>query len=89
MLNRNNLANENKCLFNLKNTMDSNYIIDRLKATPYKYPTVALLQTRLNNLDEEIKGEILSSLKKQLHMTSNIDIQVPLEELVYHLPKAS
>ncbi len=69
--------------------MDSHYIISRLKATPYKYPTVAALQTRLNNLDEEIKNEILSSLKKQIYKTSNLDIQVPLEELVYHLPHAS
>lgn len=69
--------------------MDSHYIINRLKSTPYKYPTVALLQTRVNNLEEGEKNELLSSLKKQLHMTSNLDIQLPLKELVYHLPSAS
>ena len=69
--------------------MDSHYIIDRLKSTPYKYPTVALLQTRLSNLDEDSKNEILSSLKKQFYMTSNIDIQVLLKELLYRMPMAS
>lgn len=69
--------------------MDSNYIINRLKSTLYKYPTVALLQSRLNNLDEESKYEILSSLKKQLYQESNIDILQPLSELVYRLPIAS
>lgn len=69
--------------------MDSNYIIERLKSTPYKYPTVALLKTRLSNLDQERKEAILMSLKKQLYIESNIDILIPLEELVYRLPVAS
>ncbi len=69
--------------------MDSHYIIERLKSTPYKYPTVALLKTRLNNIDEETKHEILTSLKKQLYKESNMDIQEPLSELVYRLPIAS
>lgn len=69
--------------------MDSNYIINRLKTTPYKFPTVALLQTRLDNLGEETKEEILLSLKKQLYIESNMDIQKPLSQLVYKLPIAS
>lgn len=69
--------------------MDSHYIIERLKSTPYKYPTVALLKTRLNNIDEATKHEILTSLKKQLYKESNMDIQEPLAELVYRLPIAS
>jgi hypothetical protein len=70
-------------------TMDSHYIIERLKSTPFKYPTVALLKTRLNNLDERQKEELLISLRKQIHMAENLDIQQPLSELVYHLPIAS
>lgn len=69
--------------------MDANYIIDRLKSTLYKYPTVAVLRTRLNNLDEEKREAILTSLKKQIHKESNYDIQEPLEELVYRIPIAS
>ncbi|WP_293895003.1 hypothetical protein [Flavobacterium sp.] len=69
--------------------MDSRYIINRLKSTPYKYPTLAILQSRLSNLDEEKKYEIMSSLKKQLYIESNIDIQQQLSTLVYHLPLAS
>jgi hypothetical protein len=68
--------------------MDTNYIITRLKTTPYKYTTVAFLRTRLNNLDADMKNEILSSLKKQLHIESNIDIHQSLTLLVY-LPMAS
>ncbi len=68
--------------------MDSNYIINRLKSTPYKYPTVDLLRTRLSNLDEDKKAEILSSLKKQINRESNMDIQEPLTRLVY-LPNAA
>ena len=69
--------------------MDSNYIINRLRATPYKFPTVALLQTRLDNLEEETKCEILLNLKQQLNKTYNLDIQAPLSQLVYRLPIAS
>lgn len=68
--------------------MDSHYIINRLKSTPFKYPTMAILQTRLSNLDEESKSEILCNLKKQLYRESNMDIQVPLSTLVYRLPIA-
>ncbi|MCF6131697.1 hypothetical protein [Flavobacterium wongokense] len=69
--------------------MDSNYIINRLKSTPYKYHIVALLQTRLNNIDEKTKEEILISLKKQLYIESNLDIQHQLTELVYQPQMAS
>jgi hypothetical protein len=66
--------------------MDSHYIINRLKASPYIYQTVALMQTRLNQLDEESKEEILINLKKQIHKECNLDIKQPLAELVYHIP---
>ena len=69
--------------------MDSNYIISRLKSTPYKYPTVAVLRNRLSNLDEKRKFEIMESLKKQLYMERNHDIQEPLEELLFRIPLAS
>ena len=69
--------------------MDSHYIINRLRSTPYKYPTMAILQTRLSNLDEEKKYEIMASLKKQLYRESNIDIQEQLSSLVYKMPIAS
>lgn len=69
--------------------MDSNYIIERLKSTPFKYPTMVLLQTRLNNLDESKKQQILNSLKQQIYKERNVDIQKQLSELVYRLPIAS
>ncbi len=69
--------------------MDSNYIIERLKSTPFKYPTVNLIRTRLSNLDEAAKEEILNSLKKQLYRESNMDIQQQLSQLVYHFPNTS
>lgn len=68
--------------------MDSHYIIKRLKSTPYKYPTMAILQSRLSNLDEEKKYEIMESLKKQLYRESNSDIQQQLSTLVYRFPIA-
>ncbi|UPT71862.1 MAG: hypothetical protein M0D53_06050 [Flavobacterium sp. JAD_PAG50586_2] len=66
--------------------MDSDYIIYRLKSTPYKFPTLDLLKRRLNNLDKERKEQILISLKKQLYAERNMDIQQQLNELVYYLP---
>ncbi len=69
--------------------MDSNYIINRLKSTPYKYPTVELLRNRLKNLGENEKFEVLSILKKELWKEKNIDIHEPLIELVYRMPLAS
>ncbi|WP_293895006.1 hypothetical protein [Flavobacterium sp.] len=65
--------------------MDSEYIIERIKSTPYKYRTVAILETRLSNLDEQKKHEILISLKKQLYRESNMDILLPLSTLVQQL----
>ena len=69
--------------------MDSNYIINRLKTTPFKYPTVELLRSRLRNLDENSRFEILSSLKKEVWKERNLDIHEPLIELVYKMPLAS
>lgn len=69
--------------------MDSNYIINRLKSTPYKYPTVELLRNRLKNLEENKKFEVLSTLKKELWKEKNIDIHEPLIELLYRMPLAS
>lgn len=69
--------------------MDSNYIISRLKSTPYKYPTVDLLRTRLRNLDETKRHEVVTSLKAELWMARNVDIHEPLLELLYRMPLAS
>jgi hypothetical protein len=69
--------------------MDTNYIIDRLKSTPFKVTTVSFLKTRLNNLEEGLKFELLSNLKKQINKERNHDIQESLAELVYRLPVAS
>ena len=69
--------------------MDSNYIINRLKTSLYKYPTAELLKTRLRNLEEEKRNEIVSNLKVALHKHSNVDIHEPLFKLLYHAPMAS
>jgi len=69
--------------------MDSNYIINRLKTTPYKYPTVDLLRSRLKNLEENKKHEIVSRLKIELWRARNVDIHEPLLELIYRMPLAS
>ena len=69
--------------------MDSNYIINRLKITPFKYPTVELLRTRLKNLDENKRHEIVSSLKIEVWRHRNVDIHEPLIELLYKMPLAS
>jgi len=69
--------------------MDSNYIINRLKTTPYKYTTVNFLLTRLSNLEEDVKQIIIANLKKQLYQERNLDIQQQLFELIYRMPLAS
>ncbi|MES2543432.1 MAG: hypothetical protein V4548_00990 [Bacteroidota bacterium] len=69
--------------------MDSNYIINRLRSTIYKYPTVDVLRNRLRNLDEQKRFEIVSDLKIKLNKSDNADIQEPLVELLYRLPLAS
>lgn len=69
--------------------MDSNYIINRLKGTVNKYPTVALLRTRLKNLEESKKQEIVSNLKIEVWRQRNTDIHEPLLELLYKMPLAS
>ena len=69
--------------------MDSNYIINRLKTTQFKYPTVELLRSRLRNLDENLRFEILSTLKKEVWKERNVDIHEQLLELAYKMPLAS
>jgi hypothetical protein len=69
--------------------MDSDYIINRLKTTLYKYPTANLLRTRLQNLDEHRRSQIVSSLKIELCRERNVDIHEPLFELLYRTPLAS
>lgn len=69
--------------------MDSNYIINRLKTTLYKYPTVELLRSRLRNLEESKRHEVIVSLKKEVWREKNIDIHEPLVELLYRMPLAS
>jgi len=69
--------------------MDANYIINRLKSTIYKYPTVDLLRTRLNNIDEGSRREIIVSLKMELWRERSSDIHEPLMELLYREPLAS
>jgi len=69
--------------------MDSKYIINRLKTTPYKFPTVDLLRTRLKNLDEIERSEIVSNLKMEVYRHTNVDIQEPLMELLRRPPLAS
>lgn len=69
--------------------MDSNYIINRLKSTPFKHTTVNLLRNRLSNLEEDVKQIIIANLKKQLYQERNLDIQQQLFELIYRMPLAS
>jgi hypothetical protein len=69
--------------------MDANYIINRLKSTPYKYHTADLLRTRLRNLDESQRYQIILYLKMELCKECNVDIQEPLYELLYRMPLAS
>ena len=69
--------------------MNSNYIIDRLKSTRYQYPTVSFLRTRLQNLEEQKRKEVISGLKIALCKAKNVDIHEPLTDLLYRMPIAS
>ncbi|GEP51936.1 hypothetical protein FNO01nite_26080 [Flavobacterium noncentrifugens] len=62
--------------------MDSNYIINRLKSTLYKYPTVQLLKMRMGNLDDFSRSEVVRNLKTEFYKHCNTDIQEPLSELL-------
>ena len=68
--------------------MDSNYIIKRLKSTPYKFPTAEVLRNRLQNLDEAKRQQVLSLLKVELCRECNLDIYEPLSEVVHRLRAA-
>lgn len=69
--------------------MNANYIISRLRSTPYKFPTAAILRERMNNLDENTKYRVTEILKKEVYKERNHDIQQPLEELLFRMPIAS
>ncbi|MGK4569393.1 hypothetical protein [Flavobacterium sp. 3HN19-14] len=66
--------------------MDSNYVINRLKNTLYKYPTVELLRTRLKNVDADTRETIVHNLKIELWKHRNADIHEPLFELLHKMP---
>ena len=66
--------------------MDSNYIINRLKSTPFKYPTVDLLRKRLKNIEEEKRQKIVFNLKIELWKQRNTDIHESLFELLNKMP---
>ncbi|HEY0045547.1 MAG TPA: hypothetical protein VGB44_02425 [Flavobacterium sp.] len=68
--------------------MDSNYIINRLKSTPFKFPTAELLRKRLENLEEAKRQQVVSNLKVELCRECNIDIYEPLSEVVHRLRAA-
>ncbi len=68
--------------------MDSNYIINRLKSTPFKFPTAEVIRKRLENLEEVKRQQVLSNLKIELCRESNIDIYEPLAEVVHRLRAA-
>ena len=68
--------------------MNSNYIVNRLKGTLYKYHTAQLLKSRLKNLSEMDRIEIVSNLKVELHKQNNYDIQESLFELLHRSPLA-
>ena len=69
--------------------MDSKYIVNRLKTTLYKYPTAEVLKTRLMNIEESKRRQILVNLKMELHRECNVDIHEQLYDLVYRMPLAS
>lgn len=69
--------------------MDSDYIIKRLKLTPYKYYTVQLLRMRLSNLDKIHLDWLLLDLKMELYKHNNADIYDQLCEIIYRNPKAA
>jgi hypothetical protein len=68
--------------------MDSKYIVGRLKATPYKFPTAQILRTRLENLEADKRQQVVTSLKMELCRECNLDIYEPLSEVVHRLRAA-
>ena len=45
--------------------MDSDYIIERLRAAPYRYATLQALQRRLENMADYMRDQIIEKLKKE------------------------
>ncbi|RZJ35317.1 MAG: hypothetical protein EOO51_05385 [Flavobacterium sp.] len=69
--------------------MDANYVINRLKSTPYKFPTAEVLRQRLHNLSDPERAQILNSLKAELWKEKNIDIHEPLHDMMLRTRRAA
>ncbi len=69
--------------------MDTEYIIERLKTTPYKYATVEILKRRLSNVADYLRVQIVDNLKKELRKEENSDIYYLIKELLYRKPISS
>jgi len=63
--------------------MSTEYVISRLQSAQYKYPTAQILRTRIKNLDQEKRMQLLSGLKIELHRERNLNIFEPLSEVIY------
>ena len=66
----------------MKIIIDSNYIIQRLKLTPYKPYTVQLLRMQLENIDKFHRQLLFSDLKTELNANDNLDIYQQICELI-------
>ncbi len=69
--------------------MDSDYIIERLRAAPYRYATLQALQRILENMADYMRDQIIEKLKKEIRKEENSDIYHLLADLLHKRPLSS
>lgn len=69
-------------ILSFKNNMDSTIIINKLKATPYKYTYVTKLKDELKEDPDGDAEEILEQLRLSLTKPENAEIAKPLEQVI-------
>ncbi|HEY0091764.1 MAG TPA: hypothetical protein VGB43_04680 [Flavobacterium sp.] len=62
--------------------METSYIINRLKSTPYKFTELERVRDRIKKLPDDDRISLINNIRQQLNHYISSDIGRPLQELV-------
>jgi len=62
--------------------MIANEIVEKLKATTYKFTYAQTVKDTVKKMDEPERAKLLSELRRELSNPKNVDIHKPLREIL-------
>jgi hypothetical protein len=67
--------------------MDAYHIVEKLKATPYKFTQANKFKDLIKTLPVDERNELLGALRCEAAKDCNLDINEPLKEIVADIQK--